>query len=163
LSSEFWMGILLSIPIGVGTGLSVAPIQRWLDSYGRHRSLSRTKRMRADYEEAHYFFTYHHRLTHYFLNRAIEILRQIMFVGIGFGYWMLVRPTPPLTGWAHFSQWLITVGLVFSIVSLSQEVNRLHAIYYRAEFFGQYREKVLKVLPDLDKTPFATTQPPDFI
>lgn len=150
MSGEFWLGTLLSIPIGVGTGLAIAPVQRWLDSYGKYRSLGRTKRMRADYEEAHYFFTYPHRMTHYFLNRAIELLRWTMFVGLGFGGVMLMKPTP-LTGWTQYFQWLLPFGLLLSVVFFSQEVNRLHAIYYRVEFFGEYREKVLKALPDLEK------------
>jgi uncharacterized membrane protein YbaN (DUF454 family) len=63
---------------------------------------------------------------------------------------MLMKPTP-LTGWTQYFQWLFPFGLLLSVIFFSQEVNRLHAIYYRVEFFGEYREKVLKALPDLEK------------
>ena len=103
--------------------------------------------MRKEYEEALYFVTYPHKMTHYFLNRALEVIRLSLFLGlviVGLNW------THPTTGWGSlFGGITYVCALLFLIFEISGSVNRLHEIYYRVEFWGEYKKKVELALPDV--------------
>jgi hypothetical protein len=40
-------------------------------------------------------------------------------------------------------------AIVYMILVISQSVNELHEIYYRVEFWGEYKKKVALELPDV--------------
>ena len=157
LSKEAWyalliglvLGQILSIPFGLATGLLFPKVQQWVDARGKARVLAKSKRMRADYEEALYFVTNPHRMTHYFLNRGVELLRWcvLLFLAVG---GLAYAPFKVDRGiWGTTSALIWAGGILFFIIAFSQQVNELHEIYYRVEFWGEYRQKVLQALPDL--------------
>lgn len=59
MTTEFWIGTLVSIPLGIGTSLATPPIQRWIDSRSEAAALNSQRRMREVYQEA-FFYTHHH-------------------------------------------------------------------------------------------------------
>jgi len=48
MSTEFWVGIFLSIPIGILTSLITPWIQRKLDESGKQRALTQSKNIKAE-------------------------------------------------------------------------------------------------------------------
>ena len=138
---------LLNLPFQLSGGLMLPSVQRWFDARLKKRAFAKSKRMRKEYEEALYFVTYPHKMTQYFLNRALEIIRLSVFLGIFFVGITWIRPT---TGWVSTFEGITSAcGLLFLIWEISGSVNRLHEIYYRVEFWGEYRKRVELELPDL--------------
>jgi hypothetical protein len=41
-------------------------------------------------------------------------------------------------------------AILYMVIVISQSVNQLHEIYYRVEFWGEYKKKVALELPDVD-------------
>jgi hypothetical protein len=50
MSSELWIGTLISVPIAIMSGLAVAPIQRWMDRWGQTSHQKKHSRMKVEYE-----------------------------------------------------------------------------------------------------------------
>jgi Ca2+/Na+ antiporter len=158
ISREMWYGIaigtvltaILSIPLQLATGLLFPSVQRWFDARMKARAFAKSKRMRKEYEEALYFVTYPHRMTHYFLNRSIEVLRLGIFLFIAM-LSLIYGPFKTQPGVWSTITWLTAIGVyMFLILVISQSVNQLHEIYYRVEFWGEYKKKVLLELPDVE-------------
>ena len=90
--------------------------------------------MRKQYKEALYFVTYPHKMTHYFLNRGVEILRLGIFslismLSFTYGHF---KTTPGI--WSTIG-WLVAIASnVFLILVMSQAVNRLLTML-RATYF----------------------------
>jgi hypothetical protein len=157
LSREAWyaalvgaiLGGILSIPLQLGTGLLFPSVQRWFDARAKQRAFAKSAKTRKQYEEAYYFVTYPHKMTHYFLNRGLELFRLSILAIIGWGgfLWSPIKIAPGILGSVS---WLIGFGgLFFLLVIIFQSVNDLHAIYYRVEFWGDYKKKVALELPDV--------------
>lgn len=49
MSSELLIGVALSIPIGIACGLTVAPVQRWLDRWGETSHQKKHSRIKSEY------------------------------------------------------------------------------------------------------------------
>jgi hypothetical protein len=64
--------------------------------------------------------------------------------------WFASTPMKTGPGAASVFTWLFPVlGIVFLMFTISQSVNDLHAIYYRVEFWGEYKKKVALELPEI--------------
>jgi len=154
LSKEMWYGVvigaiagaILSIPFQLATGLLFPSVQGWFDARLKARAFAKSKRMRKEYEEARYFVTYPDKMTHYFLNRGLEVLRLSVFLLVAF-FGLNYVPSKPLPGiWEVMP---LGAAIVYMILVISQSVNELHEIYYRVEFWGEYKKKVALELPDV--------------
>ena len=165
LSREAWVtlviglvaGGLLSIPIGLGTGLMFPSVQRWFDAKMKVRAFKKSSRTRKEYEEALYFVTYPHKMTHYFLNRGLELVRTALILLVLMG-WAAVYSgggggSTQVGRWSFLAVLLAWFSNAFLIWVITQNVNRLHAIYLRVEFWGEYRKQVALELPDIDTAP----------
>jgi hypothetical protein len=147
---------LFNLPFQLAGGLMLPSVQRWFEARLKKRAFAKSKRMRTQYEEALYFVTYPHRMTHYFLNRTVEIIRLALFLGIFMLGIALMRPTT--TGWVSVTQAIGFVCATFFLIwEISRSVNRLHDIYYRVEFWGEYRQKVLATIPDIEREVQSST------
>jgi hypothetical protein len=83
LSKEFWIGLALSIPIGIICGLLVGPIQRWYQDWGKSREAARRERIEKEYAETLKYLLFPHSWTHYLLRRVMETI--ILFIGLSMG------------------------------------------------------------------------------
>jgi hypothetical protein len=68
-----------------------------------------------------------------------------------FMLWAIPRdPIPTEHGIMRVSSWLFPfAGAMFLLFSISSAVNKLHDIYYRAEFWDEYKKKVEFELPGI--------------
>jgi hypothetical protein len=74
-------------------------------------------------------------------------LSVLLVIGWGGFLWSPVKIAPGVLGTIS---WVIGFGgLVFLLFVISQAVNDLHAIYYRVEFWGDYKKKVALEIPDV--------------
>jgi hypothetical protein len=75
--SEFWIGILLSIPIGIATSLITPWIQRKIDEQDKRRSLAATGRLVQEYERIRAFRSDPHEFTQY----LVQVVIRTTFTG----------------------------------------------------------------------------------
>jgi hypothetical protein len=87
MGKEFWIGTLLSIPIGVGTGLAVAPIQRFFRNRGDAKAIEESQRTREEYRRVLFFIEHPEMFTQYLVQVVIEsafiVLTMLLFFSIG--------------------------------------------------------------------------------
>lgn len=151
ISRETWglmviagfVGAALSVPFQLATGLMFPSVQRWFDARLKARAFAKSKRTRKEYDEARYFVMYPDKMTHYFLNRGLEVLRLSVFLLIVF-IGMAYLPANTLWNMIGFG-----VPIIFLILTISQAVNQLHDIYLRVEFWDEYKKEVALELPDV--------------
>jgi len=70
--SEFWLGIILSFPIGIATALITPWFQRKVDQIDRRRSLAISKRVTKEYELVVHFHKEPIAFTQYLVQVAIR-------------------------------------------------------------------------------------------
>jgi hypothetical protein len=80
--SEFWIGILLSIPIGIATSLITPWIQRKIDERDKRRSLAATNRLVQEYERIRTFRSNPEQFTQYLVQVAIRTTFTGAFVAV---------------------------------------------------------------------------------
>jgi hypothetical protein len=81
MSDDVLIGALLSIPIGIITGLAVTPIQRWMDGWGKDKKQIEDERTKKEYDSALYYARHPSLLSQYLLQVTI----RTTFVGAGVG------------------------------------------------------------------------------
>jgi hypothetical protein len=72
MTSEFWLGTFLSIPIGLATSLATPWFQNKLDSRSKQRSLIASKNLAAEYEQVSYYRSHPEDFTQYLIHVAIK-------------------------------------------------------------------------------------------
>ncbi len=88
MSSDLWIGTLVSIPVSIVAALVVPPIQRWLDKRGEKSHAKRRERIRDEYNEVlHYALR-----TDLLLGRMLVTLIQLAETIFVFVLWVWVRP-----------------------------------------------------------------------
>lgn len=81
MSNDVWIGALLSVPIGIATGVAVTPIQRWIENRGKNKALVESKRVREQYNSVIFYRLHPHIFTQYLLNVVI----RTTFIGAAVG------------------------------------------------------------------------------
>jgi hypothetical protein len=84
MSMDLWGGALLSIPIGIATGLAVNPIQKWIENRGEARAAIKLKETRMQYERVLFYLLHPHLFTQYLLQTVI----RTTFVGAAVGIFL---------------------------------------------------------------------------
>jgi hypothetical protein len=72
MSTEFWLGIFLSIPIGIGTSLYTPWFQGKLEGYSKKRALSQTKNIKEEFESVSFYRNNPSSLTQFLVYVAIK-------------------------------------------------------------------------------------------
>ena len=158
MTSDLWLGALLSIPIGIGTGLAVGPIERWWESHGKSKALEKSMEMRVDYAAALFFVQHPHEFTQFLLR---EIVRGLLGIGeILLGVLCILMPlTLRLVGSDESAgRWIAAlflltgpVPLTMGILTLARSAKKVNRLWYRVRYFEQYQDEVLPELRKLDE------------
>jgi len=72
MSTEFWIGVVLSVPIGIATGLATPYFQRRIEERGKRRAGAEFRRAVRQLREAFYFRAHPDAFTHYLVEVAIK-------------------------------------------------------------------------------------------
>jgi hypothetical protein len=86
VSNEFWLGVVLSVPIGIGTGLAVAPIQRWMDNWSAASRQTKRARQTREYLEVLFFLGRPELLAPHLIVTVLALLGFLMIIvlaGVG--------------------------------------------------------------------------------
>jgi hypothetical protein len=67
--SQFWLGVFLSVPIGIATGVVSPWVQRWLEE---KRALKRTRRVQAEYEAVVFYKRHPEEFTQFLVHVAVK-------------------------------------------------------------------------------------------
>jgi hypothetical protein len=78
MSSDVWYGIIggaiVSVPIGILSGLAVGPVQRWLDNRSAASRQTKRERQASEYAEVLFFVLHPELLAAYLIVRLILFL-----------------------------------------------------------------------------------------
>jgi hypothetical protein len=112
--TQFWLGLILSVPIGILTGLYTPKIQKWLESRGKEKAEIELRQAKEELEAIEKYVSNPHEFTQYLIKTAIVTT----FIG----------SLPGLLGGVFFlsAQALEAVGFTF-----------LHSIRSVLYLFGQ--------------------------
>lgn len=108
-SGTDWTGLLLSIPIGIVTGLITPPIQRWLQARGKDKALKDLARAREELAEVTYYVENPHIFTQYLVQVAIRTTFIGAVLGILGGVAFMFGSTPLSLSFT----WGVDLQLVF--------------------------------------------------
>lgn len=172
MSREFWLGLALSVPIGIGCGLAVPRLQRWLDEQGKSRAFKRSKREQQDYEEAFYYHSHPHIFTQYLIHQLVNLMRVgVLCLLFGLGVvlvgFLVNSPISDATSlainpnlahvWPHFqslaemrstarilkvSLTVCMLVLYINIIWFTWLVFSIKRLWFRVRYFSEYRQKV---------------------
>jgi hypothetical protein len=81
MSMDMWGGAILSIPIGIATGLAVNPVQKWLENRGKAKAAIKLKDVKDQYERVLFYRLHPHLFTQYLLQTVI----RTTFIGAAVG------------------------------------------------------------------------------
>jgi hypothetical protein len=150
LSPDLWFGALLSIPIGIGTGLAVTPLQRALENRGKAKAVAETKRAKEIYTETLFFVGHPHLFTQYLIQVAIKTTFIGSAVGIFSGLFYLVGQMGALSvrelfSWAIDREALNILGFglgqvvaIFSSVMIVSICMPAMKLWHRVRNFEEY-------------------------
>jgi uncharacterized integral membrane protein len=160
MNSELWIGTAISIPIGIASGLAVAPIQRWMDRWGETTHQKKKSRMKDEYAE----------VTDSALHPEMMIagmITSVLLLGLdGFVLLLLLLMKPFFDGFlsfvprpaiaaSHLPEILVLlsvfmVGSFFALTILAfRMVMNSVRLYWHVRFFREYVKSIPDELRDL--------------
>ena len=150
MSGDVWIGALISIPIGVGTGIVAPLIQHWYQTQSTWRAEKRSAMRRTEYWRTLLYVARPELFTQYLIMGTIRGLRQ-MFVF----FTSLIPVLVVLLGTKgeqHLSRWdkgnsifFIIVGMLLNSISLWSAMNiwiEIRDRWDKVRGFQQYVETV---------------------
>ena len=121
MSNEVWYGIvggaIVSIPIGILSGLAVRPVQTWLDRRVVTRSAAQLIQIRRDYAEVLRYSNDQNALTQYLI---VTTLRGLIGIAVGGISFLLLLPSMFVFG---APRWRFYALFGLRIVSLAAAVT----------------------------------------
>ncbi len=154
LSTDLWLGTLLSIPIGIGTGLAGPPLQRWYKHRSKARRIRILEDQKASYYEALFYLARPEKFTQFLIRSGIVMMLAAVAAISGIAFFSIemtilfqqeqalhvsrgadvLRGRPELWAFLLFGPSLNTVGLAV----LSGYYSRVRTLSRRVEKFGSY-------------------------
>jgi hypothetical protein len=92
MSNDVWYGALISVPVGIATGLAVPPLQRWLENRGNQKLAEQERRSREEYEEVLFYRKNPETFTQYLVHVAIQTAFIGAVVAVLSALWSAVTP-----------------------------------------------------------------------
>ena len=158
MSNEFWIGVLLSVPIGIGTGLAVAPIQRWMGNWNAASRQTKRERQRREYLEVLFFLGRPELLAPHLIITVLALLGFLMIIVLaGVGESALPKQLTEhnviriSTGFWKGAYLIVILGGTAAVVStITRLVDSSATLYRRVAGFEKYAESVSPDVRDLE-------------
>lgn len=166
MSGEFWGALILSIPISIGSSLTVAPVQRLLEKRSVASRAKKSRKLRAEYSEVLQFASRPELLCSQLLLDFgfLIVLTLLMVVGDFVLKESLVGPLPEKVVQWRTSHWellikvtryiLPSVGVLFlgfTIAFCTRVLFNAYDLYSRVRCFDDYVKSVPTEFRDLDQ------------
>lgn len=148
---QFWLGLALSVPIGIATSLVTPAIQRWIESKSKQRELTKTHRARAEYTSVMFYRRNPERFTQYLVHVAIKATLIGALVGALAGACFFVgqlvaaRDATDMVNWHAVLQSIYAVGQFVGLVGSVMVVNTCRpalSLWTKLRNFDEYRATV---------------------
>jgi hypothetical protein len=152
VSSDLWIGALLSIPIGLGTGLAGPPLLRWYKHRAKARRQRKLENQKAEYMRTLFLFRNPELYTHFLIDCAIKMILGAVTVGTGLGFAVIAvavmgRNELPIHGPLATVLKLYQVTSIFLCFLGNGLLGVAYAIYRGASFRVKQFPLYLKTLP----------------
>lgn len=123
--TQFWLGLILSVPIGILTGLYTPKIQKWLESRSKEKAEIELRQTKAELESIERYVSNPHEFTQYLIKTAIVTTFIGSFLGVLSGAFFLSGQALEAAGFVlpdnirnvlyFFGQLVITIGSLIII------------------------------------------------
>jgi hypothetical protein len=168
----YWLPLLLSIPLGIVSGLLVPYIQRWIDSRGQVKGVAKRDRMRKEYRQAMSYARHPDLFTHYLIRGLLSITIYSGGAIVSILYYVALGPAsvfyvnnslpkafyyvPPIMAYPLFL--MILFVIIFFSVGIVSNWKRVATVYGRVRRFKTYANTIPADLRDLE----LETHVPDY-
>jgi hypothetical protein len=152
--SGFWLGILLSIPISLGTGLLIRPIQLQIRRRSKASQAAQVKRQEEEYRQTVWYSLYPERLTHYLFLQLVKPINALEMIVVGTGFpilsaaIMIPRNGEHLGGWERALTICYSIGgglmQMWGVYTIGKVINGIGNPQLRISDFDSY----VKTVPD---------------
>jgi hypothetical protein len=161
MSNDVWIGALISVPIGIATGVAVVPIQKWIENRGKAKALIQSRDARERYTSVLFYRLHPHLFTQYLLRTVIRTTFASAAMGIvaGFLYVManatatFIATQTTSIGFASTMMQLFTIlGQMTIIVASVLIINYCRPalkLWSRVQNFEEYAKSVPSDIRDL--------------
>ena len=119
MTSDVWYGALLSIPIGIATGLAVPLLQRWWENRGNKKQANEERRTKEEYLQVAFYKNHPETFTQYLVHVAIQTTFIGAIVGVLSAVFYAVNQVVPDVSGLPFPFYF---GAVHRLVSLLGQV-----------------------------------------
>jgi hypothetical protein len=151
MKGEFWLGLILAIPLAIMGNISTRPIQNYLDSRIRSRALRRARSMRFDYAEAKQYRQHREEFYEFILESIIRLVAGVLALTTGVGAFLLlllgIFPHVGISGVLYSSAaYLAALTIIFFAIGGLRYANDVMKIAYRVRHFSEYESRVKPTL-----------------
>lgn len=143
---EFWIGLLLSIPIAIATNLATPRIQKWLEVSSKKRAVEKTKDLQEEYQRILVYVNNPDEFTSYLLFVVIRTTLIGSVVGIisGLAY-VAGQLSSSLFYVYEISGFIYAAAQIISIIGALMIVNICRtaaSTWYKVKNFDRYQQTV---------------------
>ncbi len=92
MSGEFWWTLVLSVPVGIGTGLAVPPLQRWYKHRHKTRQIRHLEDQRDEYYETLVFLRNPEKFSQFLILCAMRLIIAAFFALCGLQFFAIAAP-----------------------------------------------------------------------
>ncbi|MDB5551943.1 MAG: hypothetical protein JWL86_1927 [Rhizobium sp.] len=158
MSTEFWLGLFLSIPLGIITSLWTPWIQRKIEQRGKRKNVEQAKYLKSEFENVQYYVENKIEFSHYLMYAAIRTTLIGSLIGIFSGILFAVAQLFMFTGRSmHFPSDLLELiqnalfffGQLLALVGSIMIVNTCRpalSLWSKVRNFDEYKSRVLPKL-----------------
>jgi hypothetical protein len=151
MEGEFWLGLILAIPLAIIGNLFTRPIQNYLDSRIRSRALRRTRDTRQEYERVKRYREHREEFYEFMLQSLAWIGSWTAALILGVGITLLVSSTDSsFSGMSEGVRQALFVPCAFGLIVCHLGVWRWYSrvldMAYRVRNFSEYESRVKPTL-----------------
>lgn len=146
MSTEFWIGVVLSVPIGILTGIATPWFQKIFDNWNKSKLTKSRKNSFEEYQRVKMYKTSKEDSTHYYLSVIIKTTFIGAFVGLFSGALFVLGELVSQTGFG-FQTILYSLGQFAALVGSLLIVNICRPamlMWTRLRNFDEYENDLRK-------------------
>jgi hypothetical protein len=148
MTTEFWIGALVSIPLGIGTSLLTPKVQSWIDNRSKAAALNAKQRSQSLYHQTVSYSLHPDAFTQVLVADGIRMIlpaTTMVAATTMFACTLLATKLAPSHFLGRFLSWFPGVCLLFVLYGTFSLLFRYsHAIraLWRVQNFEKYAEKI---------------------
>jgi hypothetical protein len=147
MKGEFWLGLVLAIPLAIIGNILTRPIENYLDSRIRSRALRRTRATRQEYERVKRYRERREEFYEFMLRSLLWTVSwtAMLVFGVGVALLVILTDTSRFAVSEGLRQALFVlceVGIIVCLLMVMRSRNRALDMTYKVRNFSEYESRV---------------------